>query len=193
MQEAMLSVRFATPEDAPALRAIYAQSIETPVTFEYALPSVEAFAQRIRDLSATYPYLVCQAQGRAIGYAYAHRAWAREAYQWDAELSIYLDKENTARGIGKRLYGVLIALLRLQGVRTAYGCVTLPNEKSEGLHRSLGFQPAGVFHNAGYKCGKWRDVGWYEKQIAPYDAQPRPLLPLSQAPQEAVRAALETF
>ena len=193
MQEAMLSVRFATPEDAPALRAIYAQSIETPVTFEYALPSVEAFAQRIRDLSATYPYLVCQGAGaRHRLCVCAPRLGARGVPVGRGAVDLS-GQGNTARGIGKRLYGVLIALLRLQGVRTAYGCVTLPNEKSEGLHRSLGFQPAGVFHNAGYKCGKWRDVGWYEKQIAPYDAQPRPLLPLSQAPQEAVRAALEAF
>ena len=43
----MNTIRFAAPDDAAALLRIYAQYIETPITFEYTLPSEEEFAQRI--------------------------------------------------------------------------------------------------------------------------------------------------
>lgn len=190
---AAVNVRFARPEDSAALLAIYAQYIEKPVTFEYDLPSEAAFAARIRDISQVYPYLVCEEKERIVGYAYAHRAWARAAYQWGAELSVYLDRDCTSRGVGRRLYGALIALLRLQGVRTAYGCVTLPNEKSERLHLGMGFVMNGVFHKAGYKCGQWHDVGWFEKALAPYEADPAPLRSIHEADAEAVAQILKAF
>ena len=51
--------RVARPEDAEALRTIYAPYVEeTAITFEYEVPSVEAFRARIAHTLATYPYIV---------------------------------------------------------------------------------------------------------------------------------------
>lgn len=51
--------RVARPEDAEALRTIYAPYVEeTAITFEYEVPSVEAFRARITHTLATYPYIV---------------------------------------------------------------------------------------------------------------------------------------
>lgn len=185
-----MEIRFAAEQDSAALLQIYGQYIRTPVTFEYELPSETSFARRIRDIAAAYPYLVCEEDGRIAGYAYAHRQAERAAYQWNAELSVYLDGAYTGRGLGKRLYGVLIELLRLQGVRTVYALVTVPNERSEGLHRRLGFRHMGTQRSTGYKDGAWRDVAWFEKAIAPYGADPAPLLPIGQVPAEQTAAVL---
>lgn len=68
---------------------------------------------------------------------------------------------------------------------------TAPNIKSEKLHASLGFQLLGAYHNTGYKCGKWHDVLWFEKQIAPYDSPPEPIRPVSQLPDGILREILE--
>ena len=83
-------LRFVTPQDCPALLDIYAQYIDTGVTFEYDLPTREEFTARISGICRDYPYLVCQEGDRVLGYAYAHRVWERAAYQWNAELSVYL-------------------------------------------------------------------------------------------------------
>lgn len=179
-------IRFVFPEDAETLRAIYAQYIDTPVTFEYELPTTDEFRERIVETSKTYPWLVYAASGRVLGYAYAHRHMAREAYQWNAELSVYLDRSVHSLGIGTDLYSMLIELLKLQGVRNVFGCVTLPNVKSERLHENLGFHRAGVFYNAGYKCDSWRDICWFQKSIAPLDAPPAPFIGLWEADQDAV-------
>ena len=127
-----MRIRLARPEDSAALLRIYAQYIHSPVTFEYALPTEPEFAARIGRISETYPYLVCEENGGISGYAYAHRQAEREAYQWNAELSVYLDAA-ASRGRGTRLYRMLLDILPLQGVRSAYALVTLPNAASERL------------------------------------------------------------
>lgn len=170
-------IRIADPADAEALLSVYAQYIDTPITFEYALPTAEEFRRRILTTLEEYPYLVWEEDGRLLGYAYAHRFRSREADRWGAELSVYVDRNAHSRGVGKALYTELMRLLRQQGVKTAYGCVTLPNGKSEALHSSLGFTEAGVFHSAGFKAGQWFDVIWYEKALAPYDGQAEPPRP----------------
>ena len=188
-----MKIRFVSAADSAALLQIYAQYIDTPITFECELPSKEAFAARIRDISREYPYLVCEEGGRIVGYAYAHRQRERAAYQWNAELSVYLDGAYTGKGLGKNFYQILMELLRFQGIRNVYGCVTLPNEKSEGLHVSMGFERSGTFHNTGYKCGKWQDVAWFEKAIAPYGTEPVPIVPICSLPVEKLETILPPY
>ena len=185
-----MQLRFATEADAPALLAIYRQYLDTPITFECAVPTEEEFAARVRDISGVYPYLVCEDGGEVIGYAYAHRQAERAAYQWNAELSVYLDRSRTGQGLGRRLYTALMEMLRLQGIHTVYALVTVPNEKSEGLHGSMGFRHMGTQRSTGYKDGAWRDVAWFEKQIAPYDPDPAPLAPIGQVPLERLAEIL---
>ena len=102
-----MKIRFAEERDSETLRKIYGQYIDTPVTFECELPGEREFAERIRNIAAFYPYLVCEEAGRILGYAYAHRQKERAAYQWNAELSVYLDQAAVSRGIGKKQYRAL--------------------------------------------------------------------------------------
>lgn len=186
-------VRFAAPEDVPALLSVYRHYIPTTVTFEYVLPSREEFAQRVADVSAEYPYLVLEDGGTLLGYAYAHHIAQRAAYGWGAELSIYLSPQATGKGLGRRLYQALIHLLRLQGVRTVYGLVASPNPASEGLHAGLGFRLMGVQQKAGYKNGRWIDLLWFEKAIAPYVPEPTPVIPAGALPRGDVQHILDNF
>lgn len=185
-------LRFASETDVPALLSIYRHYIPTTVTFEYELPSPAEFARRVASVSEVYPYLVLE-EDAVLGYAYAHPIAERASYGWGAELSIYLRPDAAGKGLGRRLYRVLIQLLRLQGVHTVYGLVASPNPASEGLHAALGFRVMGVQRKAGYKNGRWIDLLWFERAIASYDPDPAPLIPVSNLPQEAVRAALNSF
>ena len=187
------TIRRAEAADGPALAAVYAPYTETGLTFESPAPTPEEFTARITDTLKGYPFLVCERDGRPVGYAYAHRYRPRAAYDWDAELSVYLEQGCTGRGLGRALYGALLDLLRLQGIRTAYGCVTVPNPASEGLHRALGFQRTGVWHRSGYKGGAWRDVAWFEKPLAPYDPAPAPVLPIGAVPPAEREAVLARY
>ena len=106
-------IRLARLEDARALLSIYAPYVTgTSVTFEYEAPSLEEFTGRVKSILADYPYLVCERGGEIVGYAYAHRYKERAAYQWDAELSVYLNEMHHGRGVGRALYGALIEMTR---------------------------------------------------------------------------------
>lgn len=96
-----LSVRPAELADARTLREIYSQYIETPITFEYELPSEYQFSHRMAGIIGEYPYLICEISGETVGYAYAHRHMERAAYQWNAELSIYISRDWVSRGSGQ--------------------------------------------------------------------------------------------
>lgn len=188
-----MGIRMATTADTAELLAIYSQYIDTSITFEYTLPSRAEFSDRIAGILAEYPYLVWQEDGRILGYAYAHRHMERAAYQWNAELSVYLDRTACRRGLGRRLYGALMELLKMQGVLTAHALVTSPNPASQALHQSMGFGLTAVQRLAGYKNGAWHDVLWYEKELAPRGPDPTAPVPLSTLPQSQVAAVLEAF
>ena len=172
-----IKVRLAGTGDVPQLLKIYEQYIDTPITFEYTLPTRQDFTKRILSLTKDYPYLVCEKQGRLVGYAYAHRHMEREAYQWNAELSIYLGRPYTSQGIGKRLYCALIELLEKQGVKNL----------------GLGFSCLGVYRRTGFKCGQWRDVAWFGKEIGPYTQEPTPLKSISDLSSEYLNMILQKY
>ena len=118
-------LRIATTDDIPAILAIYAPYIETSTaTFEYDVPCLRSFTQRFLDITAQYPWLVWEEDGEILGYAYGSAPYSRAAYAWCAEPSIYLRPSAKGRGIGKKLYAVLEAILELQGYQVLYGVVT---------------------------------------------------------------------
>ena len=171
-----IKLRLARPEDAPRLVEIYNYYIEaTTVTLECETLNRDEFASRIRETLGEFPYIVCEYDDRAVGYAYAHKFKTRYGYRFCAELSVYCDREYRGRGIGKRLYAALIELLTLQGYTNLYGVVTSPNPASEALHRAFGFVEVGREHLAGHKFGRWFDVAVLE-YLAP---TPRDTLPES--------------
>ena len=114
-----MKLRFADEHDASACLAIYAQYIDTSITFETALPSEAEFAGRIRSYGAVYPWLVAEEDGKILAYAYAHRAQERAAYDWNAELSVYVSKDAAGMGLGAKLYRALLDLLRASAQPTA--------------------------------------------------------------------------
>ena len=177
LASSQLHIRLASTDDADGIRAVYAPFVDTPVTFEEEVPSCEAYRERIAEICEKYPCLVAEEDGRVVGFAYAHELRERIAFQWNAELSVYLAPAAQGQGVGSRLYAALIELLRLMGIKAAYGVVTSPNPASERLHRAFGFALMGVQPHAGFTCGAWHDVAWYVREIAPFEDAPAPPAP----------------
>ena len=160
-------IRSAAAADARAIRDIYAPFVtDSATSFETEPPDVSEMARRIDDLREKLPWLVYEADGAVLGYAYAspHRA-ARKAYQWCVETSIYVHSEARKRGVGRALYVSLFELLRRQGYANAYAGITLPNAASVSLHESMGFRPVGVYPRIGFKFGRWHDVAWFQLRL----------------------------
>lgn len=172
----MVSIRDADPaRDAAACAAIYAPHVESsPVSFEERAPDAGEMAARIERYGASHAWLVAEGKGRVLGYAYATAFNERPAYRWSTFVSVYVAEETRGEGIGRALYEVLFERLRERGFRTACAGITLPNEASEALHGRLGFELVGVNREIGWKQGAWRDVGWYQLELAPPGEGPPP-------------------
>src|SRR4051812_15168337 len=174
------SIRLATPDDAAALRAIYAPAVASPISFEIEVPTEQEMRSRVLKTLRTYPWLVCEQGGRVIGYAYGSRHRQRAAYDWSVEVSVYIDKTIRRKGIGRALYLTLFKALSCQGFYTAFAGITVPNPESVGFHESVGFRPVGIFHRIGFKGGIWHDVGWWELALATEPTVPAPLLSMDE-------------
>jgi len=177
------TLRLAHPDDAAAVRRIYAPYVEeTAVTFATTPPSVDELETKLTKTLEQYPWLVCERGGEVVGYAYAGPLRERDAYQWTTELSVYVDADAQGVGLGRRLYEALLTVLDRQGYASAYGVVTLPNPASVALHERLGFERVGLFDDVGYKHGAWHDVGWWRRRLTDPAAPdpPRPVTALSE-------------
>ena len=168
-----MQIRSAQMEDAGRLLEIYAYYVEkTAISFEYEVPSLVEFQERIRNTQHKYPYLVLEEDGRIQGYAYAGVFKSRAAYDRSCEVTIYVDPEARGRGYGRALYEALEAALKQRGMLNLYACIGTPEAEdeyltrnSEHFHAHMGYRKVGEFHKCGYKFGRWYDMIWMEKII----------------------------
>ena len=178
--------------DAEQILKVYAPFItDTCISFEYVVPSVEEFAQRIAGISAEYPYIVLEEDCEIVGYAYAHRYLERVAYSWDVEVTIYLAPKVQGKGLGVILYDALEKLMALQNIKNLYSCITGDNVHSIEMHRSMGYELIGTFPKAGFKHDRWLDLVWMAKTIGEKENAPLALVPFSEVEASAVAKVLE--
>ena len=157
-------IRLATDADIPAILDIYAPYVlHTSHSFEYTVPSLAEFTQRFRHHTHYCPWLVWEEQGQIMGYAYGAPAFQRAAYAWCAEVSVYLSPEGQGRGMGRRLYEILEALLWRLGYRVLYAIITSENTGSLAFHRALGYRVTAELPGCGYKFGRRLGTVWMEK------------------------------
>lgn len=171
-----MTIRMGEPgRDSGACAAIYAPYVrETVISFEEVPPSAGEMAERMGRTLRTHPWLVEERHGEVVGYAYASPHRDRAAYRWAADVTVYVHAGHHRRGVGRGLYLALLDRLRAQGFRTACAGITLPNDKSVGLHSAMGFVPVGVYRGVGWKLGAWHDVGWWQLDLATGGPDPPP-------------------
>lgn len=178
-------IRVARAEDAAELLEIYRPYVEnTAITFEYEVPSVEEFAERIRTTLQKYPYLAAVYEGQIVGYAYASAFKERAAYDWSIETSVYVRQDRKRMGIGRALYAALDSCLYKQHILNLNACIAYPEKEDQHLnadsvhfHEKLGYSMVGEFHQCGYKFGTWYNMVWMEKMLGEHTGNPLPVLP----------------
>ena len=192
-------IRVATENDAEALLQIYAHYVEnTAITFEYEIPSVEEFRNRIHHTLEQYPYLVEVEDGQIVGYVYASAFKKRAAYDWAVETSIYVDRERHRGGLGRKLYAALEKGLQLQGICNVEACIAAPIGEDPYLppdsidfHEHLGYRMVGRFEKCAYKFHRWYDMVWMERFIGEHPEMPKELAPIKKFPE--IRSELEEW
>lgn len=177
------TIRAAVLADAPRILEIYAYYVErTAVSFEYEVPALAEFEERMRGVMRRYPYLVAEVDGRVLGYAYAGPFASRAAYSWACETTIYLDRNARGRGIGRMLYKELERELQGMGILDLCACIAWSEAEDQYLtrdsarfHARMGFVEVGRFRKCGYKFGRWYDMIWMEKTVGEHVAEQPPV------------------
>ena len=100
-----------------------------------------------------------------MGYAYASTYYARAAYDWTVELSIYISKEARGQGIGSALYDALEEEIQARGFLRFLACIALPNPASIALHEKRGYVKVAQFPKIDYKFDQWYDIIWMQKSL----------------------------
>ncbi len=173
MQDDVVKIRRATVQDAQEILDIYSYYVlHTAISWEWEVPTLDVFRGRIEKTLKKYPYFVAVQNNKILGYTYAGPFVGRAAYDWSAELTIYLAPNVKKRGIGRMLYEAMEQDLKAMGILNMYACIGDPvvedeylNRNSEEFHAHMGFTKVGTFTMCGYKFGRWYNMIWMEKII----------------------------
>ena len=156
-------IRVVKETDAVHIAKIYNHYIlNTLITFEEQPLIPEELLERIKSVTAEYPWLVYEDNGRVVGYAYATRWKERSAYRHTVEVAIYLDVQDIGKHIGSRLTAALLDELRNRKIHSVLAGIALPNTASVKLCEKFGFAMVGQLKEVGYKFDQWVDVGYWE-------------------------------
>ena len=159
-------IRAATADDAARCAEIYAPFVTDGwVSFELEAPDAAGMAARITSSGTSHGWLIAEVDGQVAGYGYGSAHRTRQAYQTSCDVAVYVDPAFARRGIGKALYAELIPLLGSRGCHAAFAGIALPNDASIALHKTMGFEPVGIYKEVGWKMGGWRDVSWWQRLL----------------------------
>ncbi|AZG13075.1 GNAT family N-acetyltransferase [Cupriavidus pauculus] len=169
-------LRDATPDDVPAIHAIYAHHVRHGrASFEEVEPSVDDMRLRFAEVRRKgLPYIVAERDGAVLGYAYASSYRARSAYRFAIEDSIYIDHRHTGEGLGRALLAELIARCETGPWRQMVAVVALTSAgegaSSVAVHERLGFRTVGRLESVGLKHGQWIDTVLMQRPLGAGDA-----------------------
>ncbi|KAG0183795.1 hypothetical protein DFQ28_000893 [Apophysomyces sp. BC1034] len=127
------------------------------------LPSIlEIFNERVLNSSSLFVYEAVPLENR--------QAWYRDAKAKGYPIIVVVEKETNKviaydyhrRGLGRVMLQKMIRIAKDMGLRSIIASITSENEPSVRLFSVFQFKLAGVFHDVGYKFGRYLDVSFYE-------------------------------
>src|SRR5712692_4831331 len=151
------TARDATPGDAGRIADIYNEGIADRIgTFETAPRSADDVR---RWFDGRHPIVVVERpDGQVLGFAATSEYRPRACYGGIAEFSVYAQRSERGRGVGRGAMVALIEACRHAGYWKLVSRVFVDNEPSRRLLRSVGFREVGIYEKHAQLDGLWRDV-----------------------------------
>ena len=168
-------MRPATPDDLPAVQAIYAHHVRRGLaSFEEEPPATDEMRRRHGDVTGKgLPWLVADFGGVVAGYGYCAPYRTRSAYRYSVEDSVYVREDYHGRGVGAALLHALIERCTALGYRQLVAVIgDSAHAASINLHASCGFVRVGTLRSVGYKLGRWVDSVLMQRPLGEGDGTP---------------------
>ena len=164
----MTTIRIAKEKDLKEITKIYNHYIvHSYATFDTTPHKVEERQEWFSQFRCTGPYrlFVVEQNNRVIGWCSSKPYRLHPSFKETIECSVYIQPDSTGNGLGKLLYKHLFENLKNEPIHLAVAGVALPNPSSVALHKALGFQEVGIFHEYAVKNGVYISSAWFEKRF----------------------------
>jgi phosphinothricin acetyltransferase len=162
----MLKIRKALISDIKDITEIYNEAIKkTNATFDTIEKTVDEQKSWFNNHGPKNPIILAEKNGSILGWAALSKYDTKCAYSDTTEMSLYIKKENQGQGIGKKLMHEIIKQGEKAGIHSILARITLGNNISIELHKSVGFEIVGIMKEVGYKFGKRLDVVLMQKVL----------------------------
>lgn len=149
------------PSDWDSVKSIYEKGIATGnATFQTSAPTWEEWDSSHLGTCR----IVVQESGKVVGWAALTPVSSRCVYAGVAEVSVYVDPEQSGKGIGLSLLEKLVALSEVEGIWTLQAGIFPENIGSLRIHEKAGFRMLGVREKIGKQNGVWRDTVLLERR-----------------------------
>ena len=189
-----MKLRMIRIDDVKGVQEVYKPFVKnTPITFEYNVPSYKKFVKRVEKVCETYPWVVAEVDGEIAGYAYASRFKERMAFTWDVETFIYVSEKSNSRGIGAALYSALEEILKMQGFYNMYAMITATAKNSISFHEKMGYQKVYTLEKCAWKFDQWYGMSCMEKRIGDFDTDPEPIIPIKIIDKKKIDKILDKY
>ncbi len=189
-----VQIRFATIQDTKEILQVY-KSNNTKVSMMHTrtpIPSLQELQQQITEISAEYPFLVCTADDRIVGYCYACPGVADATIDRDVELYAATHRDCRACGVATALCTAVICLLKMQNVQRVFSKIQAPNPRGEQLLIHFHFALSQHFYSEVCMCGQQHDVLWFDKWLSGFTKYPPALRKIFElTPEECAQAFQE--
>ncbi len=161
----MLTLRHATPDDAPAIAAIWNPIIrDTVITFYPLERSAEEIAAMIAARQgAGRAFLVAQEGDVCLGFASYDQFRPGPGNARSMEHTINLAPQARGRGGGRALLAALETHARAAGHHLMIAAISGANTGSVTFHAALGYIHVGTMPQLGWKFGRYHDLDLMQK------------------------------
>lgn len=142
--------------------------VDSTALYEYSPRTIEVIDKWfVNKHENQYPIIgIEDDSGQLLGFASygMFRAWP--AYKYSVEHSIYVHQQHRGHGAGTLLLNELIKLASERDYHLMVGGIDVSNKASIALHEKSGFVHAGTIKQAGFKFGRWLDLGFYQLTLS---------------------------
>ncbi len=154
------SIRFATVNDLSVILEIFNEVIaNTTAIYQNELMTWQQIVNWFGNKqSHSWPILVVEQEGRAVGFATYGPFRERECYQSTVELAVHISKENRGKGSGTQLLNALIQNAKENQFHVIMAGIDSENISSIRLHEKLGFKVCGELRQVACKFDRWLDL-----------------------------------
>jgi L-amino acid N-acyltransferase len=171
----VMLIRLAELADAEAVRTIYNVEVTDSTNTFDMVPRTRAEQEAwVLGHHGVHPAIVAteppdwdrpEAGGLAgangeivLGFGSLSPFRERSGYSGTAENSVYVDRAQRGKGVGRALLAELLVLASAHGFHSVIARIAGHNETSVGLHTAAGFELVGVEREVGRKHRQWLDV-----------------------------------